>query len=66
MSEPVSPPLTLEADSVELKQMNSPEWEICINLSNGESLYHYTDHPDGIVDQLHMDITTDEVVIDDD
>ncbi len=63
MNELITAPLTLDVETVELSDKGN-EWEMCINLSNGESLYHYTDHPDGMIDQLNMDIDTEEVVVD--
>jgi len=63
MTELITAPLTLDVESVEISKTNNPEWEICMNLTNGQSLYHYTKYVDGIIDQLNMDIDTDEVVI---
>jgi len=66
MSESHLPPLKLKADCVELSVVKSGEWEICINLSNGDSLYHYTERPDAMADQLNMDIDVQSVELVDD
>ena len=51
-SSSISFPIEIDLEKLRIDQMAGGEWELELVTDDGERLYHYTNHSDGLYDQL--------------